>query len=292
LSARLRAILATGQAFEVPFGPGALPAWRWGRGKGVLLVHGWGSRAGHLAGFVLPLLEAGFSPIAFDAPAHGEAAGRRTNLPEIARAVEAVAEAAGAPAGVVAHSAGAAAAALALRRGLPADRVVFLAPAGNPEGFTRVFAARLGLGPASLRSMRARAERRIGVRFDELDLRSLSRAQRAALLVVHDRDDEETSWQDAAAVAQAWPGAELVTTRGLGHHRVLKDAGVVARATAFLGGGDGRACGHESGCAWDGRGELCPSCALDRELFDRQGRRRRAEAGPYLGWTTRPPRIV
>jgi pimeloyl-ACP methyl ester carboxylesterase len=282
LGARAQALLASGAPLDVRLGAVDLPAWRWGRGPNVLLVHGWGSRAGHLASFVPALVAAGFSPVAFDAPAHGRAPGRRTNVPEIARAVAAVARCAGPLHGIVAHSAGAAAAALALRRGLHARRVVFLAPAGDPEEFTRTFASRLGVGPASVRAMRARAERRIGVRFEELDVRALARGQTAPLLVVHDREDEEIGWHDGAAVARAWPGAELVTTRGLGHGRVLKDAGVVARAASFLAGDEGRGCGHHAGCDWDGRADLCPSCALDREMFDRQGRRERAAAGSLV----------
>jgi pimeloyl-ACP methyl ester carboxylesterase len=279
LSNRLQSVVATARRFDVRFGDHILPTWRWGAGPAVLLVHGWGSRGGHLATFVKPLVEAGFSPVAFDAPAHGDAAGRRTNVPEIARALLAVAEAAGPAYGIVAHSVGAAVSALALRRGLRAGRLVFLAPAGNPEGFTRTFATRLGLGPASLRAMRLRAERRIGVRFEELDVRVLARGQRAPLLVFHDREDEEIGWDDGAAVAEAWPGAQIVTTRGLGHHRLLKDPAVVARAVAFLAGREGRACGHEGGCEWDGRSELCPSCALDQDLFDRDARFDRGRTG-------------
>jgi hypothetical protein len=116
------------------------------------------------------------------------------------------------------------------------------------------------------------------VRFHELDVRRLAAAQRAALLVVHDVDDREVPWREGAAVADAWPGAELALTRGLGHHRVLKDEGVTARVAAFLGAGDGRACGHDGGCAWGARVELCPTCALDQEMFDRQGRRTGAVA--------------
>src|SRR6185436_14479417 len=168
LSPRLQSILAAGQRFDVPFGGGTLPAWRWGRGPTVLLVHGWGSRGGHLGVLVTGLAEAGFSPVAFDGPAHGEAPGRHTNVPEIAGALAAVVAAAGPVYGVVAHSAGAAATALALQRGLRAARVVFLAPAGNPDGFTHTFAARLGVGPASLGAMRRRAERRIGLTFAKL----------------------------------------------------------------------------------------------------------------------------
>jgi pimeloyl-ACP methyl ester carboxylesterase len=278
LTRRRRAALVSAAPCAVPFGGGMLPAWRWGRGPTVLLVHGWGSRGGHLLAFVPALLDAGFSPVAFDAPAHGEARGRRTNVPEMARALMAVAEAAGPVHGIVAHSVGAAVTALALQRGVMASRVVFLAPAGNPEGFTRTFAARLGLGPASLRMMTARAERRIGVRFADLDVRVLARGQTVPLLVIHDREDEQIGWSDGAAVAEAWPGAELMVTRGLGHHRVLKDAGVIARAAAFVAGEhEAPGCGHSRPWAWDGRGKLCPACALDQDLFDRGGRWARAE---------------
>ena len=55
-----------------------------------------------------------------------------------------------------------------------------------------------------------------------------------AALVVHDSDDMEVPWTNGADVAAAWPGAELVTTQGLGHRRILRDAGIVARVTAFL----------------------------------------------------------
>ena len=282
LSPRLQAAFTSARSFEVPFEGGVLPAWRWGQGPTVLLVHGWGSRAGHLAAFAHALVEAGFSAVAFDAPAHGDAPGRRTCIPDIARAMEAVAKVAGPLHGVLAHSAGAAATAFALRRGLAVGRVVFLAPAADPEGFTHTFAARIGLGPASLRAMRERAERRIGLRFADLNVRELVRSQRAPLLIVHDRDDREIRWTDGAAVAEAWPGAELVTTRGLGHRRVLKDEGVVARATAFFQGKEGRSCGHAGGCAWNDTTELCPSCALEQELYDRQGRRGGLEAVAYF----------
>ena len=279
LTHRLERVLASATRFDVPFAGGSLPAWRWGSGPTVLLVHGWGSRAGHLSAFAAPLVTAGFSPIAFDAPAHGAAPGRRTSVPQMARALAAVATAVGPVHAVVAHSVGAAVTALALRDGLGAERVVFLAPAGDPEGFTRTFAARLGLGPASLKAMRARAERRIGVPFASIDVRALARGQRAPLLVVHDRDDEEIGWSDGLAVAQAWAGAEALVTRGLGHRRILKDGEVVARALAFVAGARAEppGCGHAGGGAGNGAAGLCPTCALDRHLFDRAARWARAD---------------
>ena len=42
-------------------------------------------------------------------------------------------------------------------------------------------------------------------------------------LVIHDVDDDEVPLGDARAVASGWPGADLVTTAGLGHRRILRD---------------------------------------------------------------------
>jgi pimeloyl-ACP methyl ester carboxylesterase len=54
------------------------------------------------------------------------------------------------------------------------------------------------------------------------------------LLVVHDQGDREVPWRVGVDIAAAWPGAELHSTNELGHYRVLRDPGVVARVLGFL----------------------------------------------------------
>ena len=53
-------------------------------------------------------------------------------------------------------------------------------------------------------------------------------------LVVHDRRDKETPYQVGADLAAAWPNATLVSTDGLGHQRILTDAGTIALAVGHL----------------------------------------------------------
>src|SRR6476619_6407329 len=50
--------------------------YRRGHGPAILLVHGWGGHAARLSRFVEPLEAAGFSVIAFDAPAHARSSGK------------------------------------------------------------------------------------------------------------------------------------------------------------------------------------------------------------------------
>ena len=83
-------------------------------------------------------------------------------------------------------------------------------------------------------SMRVRLERRLGFEWKHMDVPRFAPAMRIPLLVIHDRDDREVRWDDGAAIAAAWPGAQLVTTTGLGHHRIVSDGGVIQQVLGFL----------------------------------------------------------
>jgi pimeloyl-ACP methyl ester carboxylesterase len=212
-------------------------AWRWGRGPAVALLHGWGGRAAQLVPFVEPLQARGLAVVALDAPGHGESGRGRSSAPQFARALRAAADAAGGLHGVVAHSLGAAATALALRDGLRAERVVLLAAAAEPPLWVERFAERLGLPREVVGEMRRRSERRIGIAWRELSVPTLARDFAAPLLLVHDRDDRDVTIEDARAIVAAWPRATLLETSGLGHSGVLRDRAVIERATAFLAEG-------------------------------------------------------
>lgn len=78
-------------------------------------------------------------------------------------------------------------------------------------------------------------ERTIGFRFEELHIPRVVAGFDLPLRVVHDRDDRELPWGEGSSIASAWPGAELITTRGLGHYRILHDPEVIRGAVEFLG---------------------------------------------------------
>jgi len=138
---------------------------------------------------------------------------------------------------VVAHSLGCSAAATALRDGLEADRVVFLAPMADPRPYTHDFARRLGFGEHVRTRMVERIERRVGVPMSHFDLPAMARQMTPPpLLVVHDRDDREIRWTGGRDVSRAWPAARLLLTSGLGHRRILSDPKVVAEVVRFVRG--------------------------------------------------------
>jgi pimeloyl-ACP methyl ester carboxylesterase len=214
--------------------PAPIPVWIWGEGPPVLLVHGWGSRGARLGSFVAPLVQAGHSVVAFDAPGHGAARERQSSLPQFLFAIEAVAREHGPFAGIVAHSMGGAATTLSMARGVRTERVVFLAPAADPAGYVRYFAALLGLPDNVRRGMERRIVHRFRMDWPEFDVPAAAKELTTPLLVIHDALDAEVPLSNGEALARAWPGAVLVTTNGLGHKRIVHDEEVVARAVEFL----------------------------------------------------------
>jgi pimeloyl-ACP methyl ester carboxylesterase len=229
------AFLATGRAFAVRSEGQELAAWEWGEGPTVVLVHGWGSRAGRFSGMARGLARAGFRVVAFDAPAHGRSTGRLASLPEFARALRSVGDAVGPVFGLVGHSLGGAAATLALRDGLAAERIVLLAAPADVTRFSTAFADHLRLPPVARAAMRRNLETRLRVRWDELHMPTIARSLGALALLVHDRDDQDVPYGHAVEIADAWPGARLVATSGLGHRAILRDPAIIHEAVAFLG---------------------------------------------------------
>lgn len=219
----------------------SLATWRWGSrdAPAVLLAHGWGGHAAQLRAFVQPLLADGYRVIAYDQPAHGLSEGRLTGLPDFAGAIGAVAAWHGNVRHVIAHSLGGVAAALALSRGLPLQRVVLVSPPSDLVGFSRRFAHWLWIPERVRRAMQSAIEERFGVRWSEFELPRIAPRLRAPALVIHDRGDTMVPWQQGAALAQAWPEARLLTTEGLGHGRILEDPQVTRAALDFITGRSG-----------------------------------------------------
>ncbi len=266
-SPRIEALLATARRRDVDADGTRIAAWAWGEGPTVYLVHGWAGLGGQLGAFVRPLVEQGFQVVTFDGPAHGRSSGRRASIVHFARALSAVGKVFGPGHGLIAHSLGGPAAAFAMSRGFPVERAVFVAPPADPGDWSMQFARRLGLSPRVMAAMRVRSERWLGVSWGDVSLTGLAVGQSAPLLVIHDQDDRDVPLRHGAAVAASWPGARLVETTGLGHNRILRDAGVVAQAVSFIACAPTRV----------GAGQAPVHCltglaSLERYLDDRESR--------------------
>jgi len=228
------AFLAAGSRFTLESQGQRLTGWEWGAGPTVVLVHGWGSRAGRFGALGAALRQAGCRVVAYDAPAHGESTGRFASLPEFARALGDVAARVGPIHGLVGHSLGGAAVAMAMRHGVEAHRAVLLAPPADVRIFSDLFARSLAIAPTVQATMHRNIERRLRIVWDDLHIPTLVRELPAAALVIHDRDDADVPFAHGEEIVGAWAGSRLETTTGLGHRALLRDPAVIARTVAFL----------------------------------------------------------
>ncbi len=267
---REREALASARASRIPFGDGSLPIWSWGdeRAPAVLLVHGWEGRGSQLASFVPALLAQGFRAVAFDGPGHGSSLSQRSSAVHLALAIERIAQATGPLRGIIAHSVGGAATALALqlsRGALDVGRCVLVAPPVSAERFFDGFCRELGLDGDMREAVARRIELELGVPLVTVDVRAATPYLRAPMLLLHDEADREVPFEDARTFVRAWPGAQLVVTSGLGHRAILRDPDVVAASAAFISGRTDVATG-------------LPFGSIERDLFDRERRWARSVA--------------
>jgi len=209
-------------------GPLAAPA--------VLLAHGWGGRGVQMGSFVAPLLARGYRVVWFDQPGHGESERGAVALPDFVRALEALAATHGPFAAAIGHSLGAAALGVALRRGLPLGRIVFVSAPSSINEHARNFARLLGITPQIREAMRRRLEHRYGVRFDEIDRIDELEQLRFPALFVHDGGDTQVPFGHALRLSTRVPGARLIKTYGLGHYRLLREPSVVGAVVDFVSG--------------------------------------------------------
>jgi len=239
LAARARPAPAAWEAERLRFEDGAIALWRRGDTGGqdrpkVLLVHGWAGDAMQLRPIADALAADGFEPLLLDFPGHGRSDGWRATLPQFVRAMFAVQARVGPLHAVVAHSLGALAAVHAAARGLAVERLALVAAPIAPARFVQGFAHAFGLGPALAQRLHDAIQRSAGTPLVEFESSWLGERVAQAVLLVHDRDDRVAPLAAAQALAQALPDARLRLTEGLGHRRLLADAGVAATVIAHL----------------------------------------------------------
>ncbi len=241
---RERDVLATARAGELevtlrsPRWAGTttrVATWRWGYGPTVLLVHGWEGRGSQLGALVEPLVAAGLSVLTFDAPAHGNSAGSRLYLTDLADTIADVAAATGPLHAIIAHSFGAAGTLLAgTRHGVTAKKTVLISPNAIVADSVSRFERFIALDDSARRDFESSLVASSGIPLEELDLAQLVTPLTGDTLILHDRDDREVPPHHAERLAALVPHAHLVLTDGLGHRRILRAPAVLTRLTTFV----------------------------------------------------------
>ena len=228
-----RDVLAKAQNVRLDVRQRSVQTYCWGRGPTVLLMHGWGGHAGQMTEFVKPLTQAGYRVVAIDAPAHGRSGGGLSSLVHFADAIVAAASAFGPVHAVVAHSFGAAATVQAMLRGVGIGRAVFIAPQSKISIYWDIFRASLGMSDEVWRVMRARSERWLKVRYDDLHPDAHAPRMKTPLLILHGTADRMTPFSEGEKLAALWPAARLEAL-DCGHIAILRDWRALIASVDFI----------------------------------------------------------
>lgn len=211
-----------------------LPVWTFGEGPKVLLCHGWRGCVGQYSKFVQPLLDQGFSVVAFDGPAHGASRAKRTNLVEFTALIQALNEKFGGFVAAIGHSFGGSSLVYSVYKGLRLERLVLIAPFSKSDENVDKFASFLRFSPALKERTRGKLKEFFGEDIAGWHLAPLADGLDTPLLLIHDENDEEVAYSEGQEIASHWPGAKHIATQGLGHRRILRSEDTAKAAVEFL----------------------------------------------------------
>ncbi len=218
-----------------------IAVYRRGEGEPILFSHGWGGRGSHFHALVDLLVEAGYQAVTFDAPAHGQSSGKRTNMLEVTGTLAALAESLGPLKAVVGHSFGSGIALLAMDRfQVEAEKLILFGCFDDIYWITDQFGAAFGMNTEVIGAMRDEAQRRyanqLGTVWQWHDLSPLKTIQtiEREILLLHDRQDLEVPYRHAENLLAVAGQARLHTTSGLGHKKILGDQSCLQTCLAFI----------------------------------------------------------
>lgn len=202
--------------------------------KTILLVHGWSGRGTQLFKIADALLKEGYSTISFDAPAHGKAGGKRTEMLEFIASCLFLEREFGPFEHAVGHSLGAMTLLNSIKRGLKLNKLVLIGSGNLVTDIMSDFTGKLGLKPVVCIQMKRYFDEISGIDAASLSAEYVAPEVDIPVLVIHDENDQDVPVHAAHNIYRALPQGELMITTGLGHRKILGDKKVIKAITGFL----------------------------------------------------------
>jgi pimeloyl-ACP methyl ester carboxylesterase len=233
------------QIIDIEFENRILKGYSMGTGRNILLIHGWGSRASHLAMLARYLVNSGFHVMAFDGPAHGSSRRQEqkdmSNMLEFGRAVSCAAKKMGDIYAVIGHSIGASSSAFAMAgTGLlseyrfEAEKLVLISA---PESVSRAVESFCRDRNEEDRQAELLQSLEYVFNFNVSDYRLSSELKNlnSEILIIHDEQDEEIPVSDALRMKEMNDSVRLLLTKGSGHRKILLNRDMLHALKEFLG---------------------------------------------------------
>ncbi|WP_194778263.1 alpha/beta fold hydrolase [Pararhodonellum marinum] len=221
MKAHHKAFLKTARQEVLDFNGTPIKIYLWGKGsKKVLFVHGWQSHSYRWKKYVNSLSESDFTLIAFDAPGHGKSGGDQFTVPLNAFLISQLAKKYGGFDTVVAHSIGSISVLYALNyyNITNIGKVISMASPSRAEEFFAFYIQALRLKEPTVAQIKNEFQRQIRHELEDISLSTYARKINVEGLIIHDKRDPETPFENALELLDSWGNATLFETQGLGHN--------------------------------------------------------------------------
>lgn len=216
VEAKQEMLTHNGQLFQTYNWPGSGPT--------VLLVHGWESNASRWELLIGYLKKADANIVAIDAPAHGLSEGLVFTMPQYAEFIDVVVSK-HRPDIIIGHSLGGAASLYyqATYQDNNVKKMVILGAPCDMDTLLANYKGILGLGNNTMNLLHAYFLKHHQLKTVDFTCSIFAKKINAKGLLAHDLEDDVVSYKEARKIAAAWPEADFVTTRGLGHSMHSKE---------------------------------------------------------------------
>jgi pimeloyl-ACP methyl ester carboxylesterase len=200
----------------------------------VIALHGWEGRAAQWGALAEEFRAHCVELIAIDAPAHGRTAGTQADPVVFAEAMRQAAEELGPFDVAIGHSMGGGSLALAISRGMKVDKAILIATPAAFSDIALAFATGIGLPRRLHDAFLTHVGQGAGMTMASADVTAIARDITIPALIIHDRMDEATTYDNAERISSAWDRSSILITQGLGHQRVMRDPLVIDEIIDFI----------------------------------------------------------
>ena len=212
-----------------------LHARSWGEtGPLVLALHGWRGRTTQFRPLAAALLERGMQTVALELPGHGVSVGDSAPPRLLGELLVEVERVVGPVHAAIGHSFGGAALGAGLVYGFRPKRIVIVSAPTRVSRIPLLLAKTAGLPRPAMKEFVKILDRDAGRPSAELDLVSTAPAAGIPGLLIHDLEDAVIPYNEAQALANAWPTLKVMTTKGKGHRDILSAPDVVRTIVRFV----------------------------------------------------------
>lgn len=221
---------------EIKYKNFEIATYRWvGKGKTVLLAHGWESNTSRWNYILKDLKAQDYNIISLDAPAHGRSDGKQFTAILYAEFINEVAKKFK-PDVLIGHSVGGMASIFCMyKHQLPSIKNMVLL--GAPAHFTGVFdryKSMMGFNNRISNGLDSIVIERFGQPVAYFSAANFTESIEAKGLIIHDKNDRIIPYEDAQLLASRYKNSKLISTSGFGHG--LKDASLTPQIIGFING--------------------------------------------------------